>query len=267
MAELRNEQVIPSVKPLPLLPDGPRRPEISSVAPCGLMELAERFGSDKGLKHFERHGYARVYEALFAPLREEPLRILEIGLLHSQDARWLDHPWENLGRARGAAAPSLNMWSSYFPSAEVFGLDINDFTAVTLPRTRILQGDMGDPAALDRLVRETGGHFDIIVDDASHCSHHQQAALRRLFPELNSGGLYVIEDLHWQNPLWERPDAAKTQDLLLELADKQRRPVAADPGELDRYVAGHLSEILFFDSLEPGAVLTARDALAILRRS
>jgi len=40
--------------------------------------------------------------------------------------------------------------------------------------------------------------LDIIIDDASHASHHQQNAFLTLFPKLRSGGLYIIEDLRWQ---------------------------------------------------------------------
>ncbi len=44
---------------------------------------------------------------------------------------------------------------------------------------------------------------DIIIDDASHASHHQQNAFVTLFPKLRSGGLYIIEDLRWQRPAYE----------------------------------------------------------------
>jgi len=40
--------------------------------------------------------------------------------------------------------------------------------------------------------------LDIIIDDASHASHHQQKGFLELFPKLKSGGLYIIEDLRWQ---------------------------------------------------------------------
>ena len=38
--------------------------------------------------------------------------------------------------------------------------------------------------------------FDIIIDDASHRSKDQITSFKYLFPYVNSGGLYVIEDLH-----------------------------------------------------------------------
>ena len=41
-------------------------------------------------------------------------------------------------------------------------------------------------------------HDDIIIDDGSHVSHHQQLCFKVLWDSLPSRGLYVIEDLHWQ---------------------------------------------------------------------
>ena len=39
--------------------------------------------------------------------------------------------------------------------------------------------------------------FDIIIDDGSHYSPHQQKTLGYLFPKLKAGGLFIIEDLHY----------------------------------------------------------------------
>jgi hypothetical protein len=55
--------------------------------------------------------------------------------------------------------------------------------------------------------------FDIILDDASHASHHQQNAFLELFPKLTSGGIYIIEDLRWQPEAYERPGITKTAEL------------------------------------------------------
>ena len=48
-----------------------------------LTRLANRYSSDKGTAYNCAHGYTRVYQALLAPLRESPLRMLEIGLVHA----------------------------------------------------------------------------------------------------------------------------------------------------------------------------------------
>ena len=61
------------------------------------------------------------------------------------------------------------------------------------------------PPTLDDLARIAAAApgYDVIIDDASHASPHQQLAFRHLFPRLRSGGLYIIEDLHWQSPVYE----------------------------------------------------------------
>jgi hypothetical protein len=61
----------------------------------------------------------------------------------------------------------------------------------------LLVGSQGDPAALMRWVRESGGRFDLIVDDGSHESQDQFTSLTCLWPHLNPGGFYFIEDLHY----------------------------------------------------------------------
>jgi len=66
--------------------------------------------------------------------------------------------------------------------------------------------------------------FDIIVDDASHASFHQQLTMLRLFPLLKAGGFYIIEDLNWQPTIYEAqfPKVPKTSKLLAGLLEKGR---------------------------------------------
>ena len=55
--------------------------------------------------------------------------------------------------------------------------------------------------------------LDIVIDDASHASHHQQNGFLEIFPKLKSGGLYIIEDLRWQPDMMEKPGITKTGEL------------------------------------------------------
>ena len=51
---------------------------------------------------------------------------------------------------------------------------------------------------------ESGGQFDVIIDDASHVSRLQQFAFFKLWPEVKKGGIYVIEDINFsRQPFWE----------------------------------------------------------------
>lgn len=56
-------------------------------------------------------------------------------------------------------------------------------------------GSQDDPEFLTSVVKEMGG-VDIILDDGSHFSKHIRSSLNTLFPLLEEGGVYVIEDLH-----------------------------------------------------------------------
>jgi hypothetical protein len=121
------------------------------------------------------HGYTPDYERWLEPMRNESLRMLEIGV------------WE------GA---SLKSWYEYFPNATIFAYDILDAHRFDNDRIATFVGDQSDPADLARFVEFSGGGFDIIIDDGSHKSMHQQASLAFLFPHLKPGGQYIIEDLH-----------------------------------------------------------------------
>ncbi len=226
-----------------------------------------RYGSDKGTRHYDRHNYARIYDPLFAPLREEPIRLLEIGLLNSRNYRaWSRREERYQGTAAGSRAPSLEMWSRYFPKATIVGFDINDFSAVHLPRCTIVRGDMGSREDLRRLVDVAGGDFDIIIEDASHTSHHQQIALGFLFPHVRPGGMYIVEDLHWQPAGLEPAGAIKTREVLRRAA--VTGTVASSymlPGERQE-IERSLEGIALFESGMPDRPLESADALAVIRK-
>jgi SAM-dependent methyltransferase len=161
-----------------------------------LTRLADKYGTDKGTVHFFRHRYTLLYDLLFAPLRQSEITFVEIGLA-------LGGPETAEGRVeRRVDPPSIRMWLEYFSRATIVGYDITDFSHFEHPRFRFVRGDLGNEADYERL-RAAASSFDIIVDDASHASPHQQLAFRNLFGHLAPGGIYVIEDLHWQSPVYE----------------------------------------------------------------
>lgn len=170
-------------------------------------ELVDRFnatGSDKGTEvgwgAGVPHCYALTYEALFAGFRQEPFNLLEIGL---------DTASQHTGDPRDA--PSLRVWRDYFPQASLFGYDINDFSFLELPGTVTHRGDQSSRQDLTRFLEANGlPRFRVILDDGSHASSHQQISLSALFPYLEPGGLYVIEDLHWQ----PEPETPSTLEVL-----------------------------------------------------
>jgi len=228
-----------------------------------LTQLADLFGSDKG-NCLSGHFYTRVYHKLFKRLRSSPIRLLEIGLLRTDiDARRLDNAAEGESSASGARAPSLEMWRTYFPNATLLGFDIDDFSQVKIEGCTILRGDVASRESLEELSRKIGKAIDILIDDASHVSHHQQLCLGILFPKMASGGMYIIEDLHWQDGRFEKMEAPKTRHLLRKLKAHGTFESPYLSAEEQKYIQTNTKAVWLFDSLTSD-VEDASDALGII---
>lgn len=158
--------------------------------PCDVAELF--FATKDHLVHKWAH-YLPIYDKLFRPYRNTPVRMLEIGV---------------------SEGGSLDMWRRYFgPDATIFGVDVDleCVNGVTHPN-QVRIGSQDDPAFLRSVVAELGVP-DIILDDGSHLGRHQRASFDILFPLLADGGLYIIEDTHtaywhWADGGYRRPDTA-----------------------------------------------------------
>ncbi len=184
------------------IPDVPRLP--TGKGGENMTDMADRYGSDKGST---KHRYTELYHMLFHPYRNRKITFLEMGLLiggpeHGESA---DRETND--------APSIRMWLEYFPKAMIYGLDVSDFSWFEHERFTFHRCDMDERAQIAEAIEAITPAPTIVVDDASHASHHQQNAFLEIFPRLESGGLYVIEDLRWQPEPYEKPDFTKTAAL------------------------------------------------------
>ncbi|NSX54781.1 hypothetical protein HRQ87_08205 [Sulfitobacter sp. 1151] len=171
-----------------------------------LTDLADGFGSDKGSS---KHRYTELYQMLFLPFRKRKINFLEMGLL-------IGGPEHGIDKDRKTNdLPSVRMWLEFFEKANVHGLDVSDFSWFHHDRFKFFRCDMGVRENI-RKAAEQMPDMDIIIDDASHASHHQQFAFLELFPKLKSGGLYIIEDMRWQPPAMEQTGITKTAQLFYE---------------------------------------------------
>jgi hypothetical protein len=180
------------------------------VSSISLTALANKYGSDKGTRHgAPPHKYTYLYDLILDNYRHLKINFLELGLA-------VGGPEVGGPIDRQADSPSVQMWLEYFPRAQIYGFDISDFSHLKYPRFTFVRGDGGSQEDLARLARTASG-FDIIVDDGSHASYHQQLAFRHLFPKLRRGGTYLIEDLHWQSPIYEGKQLSlpKTADFMI----------------------------------------------------
>ena len=189
-----------------------------------LTELANKYKSDKGTEYFDKHGYTLIYERLFSPLKSKPITFLEIGLCIG-GPEFGEHLFDRIP----TDMPSIRMWTEYFDRAHIYGFDINDFSNLEYEfrNFNFVRGDLSSKQDILSLVeitarnegKETSMVYDVVLDDASHASFHQQQAFSILFPCLRPNGIYIIEDLNWQSRNYEEklPNVPKTLDVLLEL--------------------------------------------------
>ena len=155
------------------------------------------------------HDYLRLYDREWSKWRDDPIRLLEIGL--------------NVGA-------SVKLWLEYFTQAQIVGMDIVDFVPkVTLPspeRFTFIKGSQFNPTDLQRLV-ESQPLFDIVVDDGAHFSGPIIVSFNYLWGHVKPGGYYVIEDLtEVKNPESHSPGFPNqiefAQSLLSEIIMGQR---------------------------------------------
>jgi hypothetical protein len=172
------------------------------------------------------HGYLRHYERLFQDFRHEPITFLEIGI------------------ARGA---SLKMWAEYFDRATIVAIDIQpDCKQYAGGRCEVEIGSQADPDFLNNLGRRRRPH--VIIDDGSHQADHVILTFRTLFPHLQEGGIYVVEDLHFHSGRWASKWRGSSDvappDLFLLLANMASCP-ESDAGA-DRALAHSIDSVEFF---------------------
>ncbi|ETS77813.1 hypothetical protein PFICI_09875 [Pestalotiopsis fici W106-1] len=148
-------------------------------------EIALKYGTDK----VTDHQYWFMYDKHFPAIRHQKLKMLEIGL--GCDMSY-------------GPGKSYYTWLEYFPNVELYYMEYDaecaaKWSSKTTGAT-IYAGDQADPVFLQKFIAETGGNFDIIIDDGGHTMHQQQTSLEALWSIVKPGGLYFIEDL--QTSFW-----------------------------------------------------------------
>lgn len=148
-----------------------------------LHDLAVKYASDK----LYWHSYIELYDKLFAEMFHVE-RVLEIGIGYEA----LMQPFLPVPYVHGS---SLRMWAEYWPDASIFACDIREDALINDDRIQSIQCDQSKPEEIKKLVEWSGGQFDVVIDDGSHIYEHQRLTAALLLPEVNEGGIYVIEDI------------------------------------------------------------------------
>jgi len=212
--------------------------------------LFEYFNSDKGEKYINQythpskrdnikitaHGYSKFYENSFFEFKNDKVNILEIGSFY------------------GNASAAMFF---YFKNASIFGADINpDMFNYTSKRIKNFFVNSGSVSSIKENILDKKIKYTIIVEDASHMLKDQIISLFYLFPILESGGYFVVEELDFPEKRedmrigQEFPDLKsilknilKKQDFNSKYIDQNLKNYFLDNVETIEIFRGNINEI------------------------
>lgn len=177
-------------------------------------EICLKNGADKASSHpVKGHDYARHYDEAFYAIRNDQIKVLEIGV---------------------GGGESIRSWLDYFPNAHVYGCDIvantnpwnTHYPAGTPnpnPRYDFLQGDQSSKTHWACYLAFSKTDFTVIVDDGGHFSGQVITTFECLWPAVVPGGFYCIEDLavgSTVGTVFLTPGYPKHMDWLRDLIEK-----------------------------------------------
>jgi hypothetical protein len=151
-----------------------------------LSEIFDKAGSDKGTYFTHKgqnqniaHYYTLIYEQQMEQFREQEFNFLEIGI-------WSPY----------YPGASVKAWTEYFKNVNFFGIDIEEGCKVL--QSEKVNIDIVDQTSEQQLSKYISDKpkFKFIIDDGCHVEDAIIISLGTLFPQLESGGIYYIEDLH-----------------------------------------------------------------------
>jgi len=163
-------------------------------------KLCTLYGTDKGFLEFEGtkpYGYrpltySTVYHNLFDHCKENINLVFECGIGTN------DINIRSNMTASSKPGASLRVWKNYFPKAQIYGADIDDKILFQEERIFTFQVDQLNSLSIEKMWSNINkSNFDLIVDDGLHTSEAGFNLFLNSFEKLRSGGIYIIEDVHY----------------------------------------------------------------------
>ena len=197
-----------------------------------LKSIAEIYKSDK-----IEHQYIKVYESYFEKIRDEKLKIFEIGI---------------------ADGKSLLTWADYFKNSTIIGIDIHKINPIEKKLNKnnieIHQGSQSDKSFIEELISKYK-EFDIIIDDGSHLSKDVKKSFELLFPALKDNGLYIVEDMQTSynhffggNP-FDLKYSNSHMNFFKNLTDRLNYQEIANPFYIKNKYDGKITNISFYNNM------------------
>src|ERR1700722_3677551 len=146
-----------------------------TASDCLLHDLALKHDTDKAWDH----GFTFFYDKFLRGERDRIRTVVELGIY------------------RGA---SLKMWRDYFPSAQIYGLDIEAHGQNAYgDRIHTATCDATQPNTIVAALQRLGiakGSVALFTADGGHTMQQQQNALATLWDYMAPKSVFIMEDLH-----------------------------------------------------------------------
>jgi len=145
--------------------------DVDVTVPTDLCHIMGHFGSNKGHRDIllSMHNYTTLYHHLFNRMRDQPVRLFELGL----------------------GTKSLLGWREYFPKGQIYGADIGKPS----DGINILCCDQTSPESITSLWKQLSEGFDIIIHSGLQSFSANVCFFKKSIHMLNAGGYYIIEGI------------------------------------------------------------------------
>jgi predicted O-methyltransferase YrrM len=165
------------------------------IIEVGVPEKDRRPSTAHAFTIVKNEPYLRVYEELASSF--SPRALLELGIFQGGSYVFLD----KLFKPRRMSAIDIR---------EKPVQPLVDYVARSDNRFVHFGTSQCDGETLRQIVREElADELDLVIDDACHTYEETKMSFEILFPLLNPGGIYVIEDWSWaHHPAYQAPNAA-----------------------------------------------------------
>ena len=149
--------------------------------------------SDKGSINIlnSKHNYTTFYYSIFKDIQQSTIRVFELGLGTNN----INIP-SNMGE-NGRPGASLYGWSEFFPTASIFGADIDKNILFNSDRIKTYYCDQTNPNVIKNMWEnpDLQENFDIIIEDGLHTFDANVCFFENSIHKLNAKGYYIIEDI------------------------------------------------------------------------
>ena len=154
-----------------------------------LCRIMQEVGSDAAGPY---HNYTKLYSTIFEPVRQTPLRILEIGLAPNPDI------------SDSAPAAAVRGWRRYFPNATVVGADPSAEWVTDISGVSTYAYDWNDPSGITSIFdhEDTREPFDILIYDGPGNPADKAMHFLEFAKHVRVGGVIIVEDIDWKESIF-----------------------------------------------------------------